>query len=51
MKMITAMIQMFILNKVTSELEDIEGFSGVVTPDSRRGGSSRRSSAPRNRQR
>ena len=51
MKIITAMIQMFMLNKVASELENIEGFSGIVTPDSRPGRSSRRTSAPRNRQR
>lgn len=44
MKVITAMIQPFILNKVTSELEAIEDFPGMTVSDVRdlvRGGSRR----------
>jgi nitrogen regulatory protein PII len=35
MKVITAMIQPFMLNKVTSALEAIEGFPGMIVSDAR----------------
>jgi nitrogen regulatory protein P-II 1 len=35
MKVITAMIQPFMLNKVTSALEAIEGFPGMIVSDVR----------------
>jgi nitrogen regulatory protein PII len=43
MKMITAMIQPFMLNKITSALEAIEGFPGMTVTDVR--GFGRRMSA------
>lgn len=41
MKMITAMVQPFMLNKVTHALEEIEGFPGMTVSDARGFGSGR----------
>lgn len=41
MKIITAMIQPFVLNKVTSALEAIEGFPGMTVTEARRFGRGR----------